>query len=504
LQDKGIDVAELLLIGTPDPDPDPAGARPPETTAESVAAVGNTFAAVWGAPEPVRAADLVVGGIEEQSATAAERLLPHAPLRGRDLRRRLLTAARWRAALARAASAGPPRPLTGAGAVTVVRAVSRGQEPPGAFDRWIAPPPTLIDIDIDIDTDTDDVAIDSTGTGGDTGSGTGTGGDDGRTRLASARAAQEILRHLRAAGRSTPSTRSAALVPINRHGDGQRSFWAHNLYGEVSYAVYLSRHFGPRTPVLGLEQVDMDSRVTLYDSVEEMAARYVGELRDQFTGEPFTLGGASFGGVLAYEMARQLQHEGETVSQLLAVDPIMPGTGAWNGVDWGAVTEMEAEAFSVVMLGNSCCQRYGVTEQIPLARLSGLDLDGQLEHVVGHVVAQAPSRPDPKALRHHIRLRHELMLHNSRLLGEYRPRPLRAPVPTVMFRATEGFVAPVNDNDLPPVARTDDDPSNGFAEFVGDELVVHELKADHHTIAYNHNLARIADLLLPFLERPVR
>jgi thioesterase domain-containing protein len=358
----------------------------------------------------------------------------------------------------------------------VVRAVQGVHDRLGDFDRWIAPPPVIHELDRKPWTLTTEAAA---------------------REIARARTEGPVP----AASAPAPSP----IVPINRYGNGVRSVWAHNLYGEVSYAIYLSRHLGVHKPVIGLEQLGVGSLATRprdYSSVKEMAAHYVAELREQFPGEPYLLGGCSFGGVLAYEMARQLQSAGEEVSHLIAIDPIMPGTAAWDSVDWGTVTAVEAEAFSLVMLGNAMCQRWGVAEQISLSDLADLGLDGQLDVVARHIHRRAAARPDPELIKRQILVRHEVMLRNGDLLQEYRPEPLITPVTTTLFHATEGFLAPGNDNDLPAVPRTSDDTSNGFAAFVGDRITIHEMKADHHTIAHNANLARIAGMVSPLLDPP--
>jgi hypothetical protein len=142
-----------------------------------------------------------------------------------------------------------------------------------------------------------------------------------------------------------------------------------------------------------------------------------------------------------------------------------------------------------------------VSEQIGLASLTGFDLDKQLDLVARHIHERSPARPDEEMIKRQILVRHELMLRNGDLLQAYRPRPLLTPVPTTLFHATEGFLAAGNTNGLPAVPRTSTDTSNGFAGFVGDRLVIHELRADHHTIAHNENLARIARMLTPLLDR---
>lgn len=474
LQDRGFEISELLLLGTPEPGEGP----PHETPAASVAEVAASFAAVWGAPDrPFGADEPEDRGVGDRVAEAAARLGSHAPMDGPTLRRWLETAARWRSTLVRSARTYHARPLSGTGAVCVVRAASRARSTPGSgYDRWIAPPPVIHDLDLE------------------------------PWQLPSPAGARDTARSraARPALAVSQEEQPSPVVAINRHGDDKRSVWAHNLYGEVSYAIYLSRHLGPRTPVIGLEQTGMAAPVLRpreYASVEEMAAHYAGELRAQFPGESFLLGGCSFGGVLAYEMARKLQQEGEEVSHLIAIDPIMPATEAWDSVDWGTVTAVEAEAFSVVMLGNAMCQRWGVAERVPLASLSGLALDGQLDVVARHIHDRSPARPDPELIRQQILVRHEVMLRNGDLLQAYRPKPLERSVPTTLFHATQGFLAPDNDNELPAVPRTSDDKSNGFAAFVGDRLTIHEMAADHHTIAHNENLALISAVLAPLLRR---
>ncbi|WP_338894302.1 SDR family NAD(P)-dependent oxidoreductase [Streptomyces sp. TG1A-60] len=469
LQDRGLQITELLLVQPPGPGEGPLA----ETETESLAAVAAPLAGVWGADRPL-AGDADLAGLAPHAAldrvTAA--LAPSAPMGADALRGRLERAAAWRSALVAAAAVHHARPLGGLERTVVVRAVPAGGGD-GDYHRWIAPPPDLVDLDVE------PWLLVSAGNA---------------ARVCSPPAVQEL---------AAPRQQEASpVVAINRHGDNRRSVWAHNLYGEVSYAIYLSRHLGLHNPVIGLEQIGAaaaDRMPRRYDSVEEMAAHYVGELRDRFPGEPYLLGGCSFGGVLAYEMTRQLQLAGEEVTHLIAIDPIMPGTEAWDSVDWGTVTEVEAEAFSLVMLGNAMCQRWGVSEQIGLASLTGLDLHAQLNLVAGHIRDRSAARPDREMIKQQILVRHELMLHNGDLLQAYRPAPLRTTVPTTLFHATQGFLAPGNSNDLPPVPRTSDDKSNGLAEFVGPRITIHEMNADHHTIAHDENLARIARMLSPVL-----
>ena len=62
-------------------------------------------------------------------------------------------------------------------------------------------------------------------------------------------------------------------------------------------------------------------------TIEEMAARYVAELRAAHEG-PYLLGGYSGGGIVTFEMVRQLQELGEEVEFLVLFDSVPPGRAA--------------------------------------------------------------------------------------------------------------------------------------------------------------------------------
>lgn len=65
----------------------------------------------------------------------------------------------------------------------------------------------------------------------------------------------------------------------------------------------------------------------LDDRVEDMAARYVAEMRQFQPHGPYLLGGYCFGGTVAYEMAQQLHAQGERVDLLAMFDNVAPKTG---------------------------------------------------------------------------------------------------------------------------------------------------------------------------------
>ncbi|MGW7328105.1 beta-ketoacyl synthase N-terminal-like domain-containing protein [Streptomyces sp. NPDC054840] len=61
-------------------------------------------------------------------------------------------------------------------------------------------------------------------------------------------------------------------------------------------------------------------------TLRELAALYVGWIREEQPAGPYRLGGYSFGGNVAFEMAVQLQQAGEEVEQLIMLDTHVPET----------------------------------------------------------------------------------------------------------------------------------------------------------------------------------
>jgi thioesterase domain-containing protein len=97
-------------------------------------------------------------------------------------------------------------------------------------------------------------------------------------------------------------------------------FFAH---GDVEYGgLYchnLARHLGPDQPLYAVTPHGLDGGPLPW-SIETMAAERIEALKAIQPTGPYRLGGLCNGGVLAYEMARQLQSQGEAVEALLLVD----------------------------------------------------------------------------------------------------------------------------------------------------------------------------------------
>jgi aspartate racemase len=112
----------------------------------------------------------------------------------------------------------------------------------------------------------------------------------------------------------------SALAPIQPQGSCPPLFCVHAADGQVLLYRDLARHLGPDQPLYGLQTVGMGGTEPPLPRIEEMAARYVEELRMVQPQGPYSLAGYCMGAFVALEMARQLQLSGQRVALLACID----------------------------------------------------------------------------------------------------------------------------------------------------------------------------------------
>jgi len=119
----------------------------------------------------------------------------------------------------------------------------------------------------------------------------------------------------------------STLVPIQPKGSRPPLFYMHEVRGNVAGSRLLSlisRRLGEDYPIYAFQAVGLDGTQPPYTSLHEMAAHYVREIRSVSADGPYFIGGFSFGGVVAYEVACQLQEQGTGVARLFLLDTFYP------------------------------------------------------------------------------------------------------------------------------------------------------------------------------------
>jgi aspartate racemase len=88
----------------------------------------------------------------------------------------------------------------------------------------------------------------------------------------------------------------------------------------VLYFRDLARRLGSRQPFYGIRAQGLDGKVGPSTSLSTMVARYIAEIRQVQPNGPYFIGGYSFGGWAAYEIARKLREAGDEVALLAILD----------------------------------------------------------------------------------------------------------------------------------------------------------------------------------------
>ncbi|HYW08704.1 MAG TPA: alpha/beta fold hydrolase, partial [Longimicrobium sp.] len=203
-------------------------------------------------------------------------------------------------------------------------------------------------------------------------------------------------------------------IAVRAAGSQPPLFVVHEGTGTTAYAQLLHPHIDPRIPVYALPAAPEPGPRT----VEGMAARLVGMIREIQPAGPYHLAGWSFGGLLAYEVAAQLIGDDETVDFVGMMDTHYrpPARGDDRRRDFALVLR-------ILRMGAASGPIDG--EEALLA--GDVDLDTFVRDsrasgaLPGHVTVERA-----RELYEHLRA-------HSRAMREYYPRPL--PIPVHLFPA---------------------------------------------------------------------
>ncbi len=125
---------------------------------------------------------------------------------------------------------------------------------------------------------------------------------------------EQLASALRCQESSPPWSR---LVPFQTGGSKPPFFCLHGG------GKKLAKLLGTDQPLYGLQPHGQDGR-RAPSKIEDMAADYIKEIRTIQPKGPYYLGGYSFGGMVVFEVAQQLQKQGQEIALLVLLDPTKP------------------------------------------------------------------------------------------------------------------------------------------------------------------------------------
>jgi acyl transferase domain-containing protein/thioesterase domain-containing protein len=267
-------------------------------------------------------------------------------------------------------------------------------------------------------------------------------------------------------GARAPAPKYSSLVTLQPAGTAPPFYCAAGMGGNPLNLRALAMEMGLDQPVYGLQPLGLDGLAKPHRTIPEMAAHYISEIRQKQPHGPYYLGGYSGGGVIAYEMAKQLTEAGETVGALVFLDSVAPG----------------------VVLPSALGRHMGALRQNGL-RYMKVFADRAVKKVV-HEIRVRGRKPLFRMFPYRFRLEHiEAAFWDA--YTSYQPTPYDGDA--VLFRPTNGFVLGV-----------DIGPLNGWRSLVNGTIELDQCPGDHMTMCEQPNVRVLARRLRAYLRRQSR
>jgi thioesterase domain-containing protein/acyl carrier protein len=111
-----------------------------------------------------------------------------------------------------------------------------------------------------------------------------------------------------------------SIVPIQPSGSRPPIYLVHGAGLNVMPFHSLAKYLDKDQPLYGIQSKGMNEENTKYESIEEIARNYIEELSENSPSGEIILGGYSLGGIIAFEMAKQLKNSRITVKKLILFD----------------------------------------------------------------------------------------------------------------------------------------------------------------------------------------
>jgi amino acid adenylation domain-containing protein len=263
----------------------------------------------------------------------------------------------------------------------------------------------------------------------------------------------------------------AQWVTIRKGGSRRPLVFIHEPSGEVLSYERLAQHIDPEVGLYGI-RADRDA-VHAESRNEDLAAGYMQRIREALPQGPYRLAGWSAGGVLAFEVARQLLAAGEQVEFLGLIDSWLRGESD-RGVSELGVQDKKLllVAFAEYYgrkLETAEIERILATEDLPTA-IALARSEGWLKKDM------SPAEFDARA---------GLWFNLRAAAHRYYAQPLE--IDAHLFAAQPGDAG---------------DPSNGWGGVLGNRLQVHPIGGDHWSIMMNAGHAgRVGGAIASILAR---
>jgi thioesterase domain-containing protein/acyl carrier protein len=120
--------------------------------------------------------------------------------------------------------------------------------------------------------------------------------------------------------KSSIGSGASSLVTLRDSAIGSPIFCIHGLGGHIVNFIPLSRELKTDRPIVGIQGVGVDGQNAPHEGIEEMARYYARQIITRQPSGPVQVVGWSMGGLIAMEIARELQSHGRCAHDLIMLD----------------------------------------------------------------------------------------------------------------------------------------------------------------------------------------
>jgi FkbH-like protein len=277
------------------------------------------------------------------------------------------------------------------------------------------------------------------------------------------------------------------LVPLKPEGSRSPLFCMHAAGGNVLFYRDLAGELDADQPVYGLQARGVaDKTQTAHENVSDMASEYLEEMRTVQPVGPYKLCGSSFGGLIAFEMACQLEANSEEVSLLALFDTYAPGYPKKKPDSFPLETKIRGfvgkadrfrEQIGLIESPREKIQYF--SKQIRKLRTRAKRKKAWTKNQFDIEYAKASGRELPADIR-----RNHLAIQKA--LDTYEPKVLEGQM--TLFRAS-----------MQP-AGVIFEPALGWTKYTTSEIVIREVSGSHGAVTVYPYAKHLARELSPFLK----
>lgn len=288
----------------------------------------------------------------------------------------------------------------------------------------------------------------------------------------------ELGKIIRSDGWSAPWS---PLVAIQPNGTKPPVFFIHAVGGNVLSYRELAINLGQDQPVYGLQAEGLDGQKQSLSQIEYIAANYTKAMRHLQPEGPYYLGGYSFGGMVAFEIAQQLYAQGQEVALLVLLDTrepsLRPTFKSWLSFHVKNLIQLEPQ------------------EKLNYIKVkTGLGVDGNWDLI--EALRQMYRRNTTRKGRRlynppeaQIRPYEQIVESNRKAYSSYAPQPL--PGRVTLIRAKMGS------------ASVHADPEGGWGKVALKGVEVHEVPGDHISIFQQPKVQVLAETLKACIDKAI-